>query len=59
MNSNPQPDPRKIHAAQLIHAVGLLTAYGIPRFLVDPLTAKAFRLSRLAIDDERRWGGGR
>ena len=59
MNDTRRTDPRVIHAEQLIHAAYRLTAYGIPAFLVDPLTAKAFRLSRLAIDDERMWGGER
>ena len=52
-------DPRVIHAGQLMHAAYRLTAYGVAAVLVDRLIAKAFRLSQLALDDERKFGGGR
>ena len=52
-------DPRTKHAGQLIHAAYRLTAYGVAAVLVDRLIARAVRLQRLAIEDERTYGRGR
>lgn len=52
------PDPRSVDAGYLIQTASLLAAVGTSAFLVDRITAKAFRYARLAIEDERTYGRG-